>query len=79
VYILSYEAKDVLGYFAFSSAVPNRRFADPWGPETRFSGVRNAIVDGESLRFLGCAFLKRTEFCESLQMLLPKRTLSRTS
>jgi len=36
------------------SAVPNRGFPDPWESETRFSGVRNKIVKGESLYVLGC-------------------------
>jgi len=32
-----------------NSVVPNRGFPDPWGSETTFSWVRNAIFDGESL------------------------------
>jgi len=44
--------------------------------ETRFLGVQNAIVRGESLYVLGCTFFKRTEFYESLQVLLLKRALS---
>jgi len=57
-------------------AVPNREFPDPWGSETRFLGVRNAIFESESLYVLACIFFKRIEIYESLQVLLLKTTLS---
>ena len=51
----------------------------PLGSETRFSGVRNAIFEGDSLYVLGfgCMFFQKNEIYESLQVLLLKETLSR--
>jgi len=35
------------------SVVPKREFPNSWGSEARFSGVRNAIFEGEGL-YLRC-------------------------
>jgi len=47
---------------ASKPVVPNRGFSDPRGSETGFSGVWNAIFQGESLYVLGWTFLQTNRY-----------------